>query len=207
MDHSTDEDLPAFAIFLKKGDGLLQIQVPELKGGCLLVFSSVLRAADYARVQMTKQEFQYFGSSPKGAVSVIGFFRENAGISDVALDRCPRCDVFATLSAAAMDNASKVIHAWKISKSGEIARDNLYWNYARSAAREGKLLLARDVALELVGHVSAEDPRVHLLLGKLAIRLGDKSLLRETQSFLAVLKVAGAIEDLRNAEKTGDWQF
>jgi hypothetical protein len=200
-------ETPAFVTFLKKDSGLLQIQVPELTGGCLLVFSTPLRAADYARVQTSTKAFECFGSSPAQGVMVIQHFREFAGISYLSLDRCPRCDVFATLKAAALDSADKVIRAWKISKASEIARCNLYWNYARAAAREGKLVLARAVALEIVGHVTAEDPRTHLLLGKLAIRLHDQRLLREAHSFIELLKDTAAREELRTAEKERDWQF
>ena len=56
------------------------------------------------------------------------------------------------------------------------------------AARRGQFLCARDVALELVGHVTVEDTRTHLLLGKLAIKLHDKQLLHEAKKFLAVIR-------------------
>jgi hypothetical protein len=85
----------------------------------------------------------------------------------------------------------------------EFARSSLYWEYARTAAKNGQFLRARDVALELVGHVTPEDPRSHLLLGKLAIQLRDKLLLREAKAFLAFSKAIGAIEELHTAEKTG----
>ncbi len=64
-------------------------------------------------------------------------------------------------------------------------------------------MTARDVALELVGHVTAEDPRSHLLLGKLAIQLRDKSLLSEAEHFLVYLNQDRAIEGLRSAMTTG----
>jgi hypothetical protein len=87
----------------------------------------------------------------------------------------------------------------------------LYREYARTAANGGQLLTARDVALELVGHVTAEDPLTHLLLGKLAIRLRDRTLLREAHSYLAFLrdiaKLGDVSEQLRAAETTTDWQF
>src|SRR5215831_5905094 len=60
----TDENTPGFVTFLKEGEGLLQFLTPEFNGGCLLAFSSALRAADYARVQVPKKKFEYFCSSP-----------------------------------------------------------------------------------------------------------------------------------------------
>ena len=60
---ATNESASGFATFRKAGDGLLQFLSPEFDKGCLLVFSNVLRAADYARVQAPKKKFDYFCSS------------------------------------------------------------------------------------------------------------------------------------------------
>ena len=202
-----DEDEPNFLTFLKSGNGLLQMRLPQLEGGCLLAFTNPLRAADYASVVVPKQTFAYFCSSPKQVVFGVNELRERAGVRYIALDRCPRCNVFTTVDASNFDNAAKVIMLRNISKATEIARCGLYWEYARSAARSGEFLCARDVVLELVGHVTAEDPRSHLLLGKLAVQLHDKRLLREAKEFLAVLKQEWAIEELRNIEKTRVLEF
>jgi hypothetical protein len=37
--------------------------------------------------------------------------------------------------------------------------------------------------------VDLEDPRPHLLLGQVAVKLGDRELLREAKSFLQFLKL------------------
>jgi hypothetical protein len=202
-----DQTAPGFATFLKAGNGLLNVRLPEVEGGCLLVFSNVLRAADYARVQVPEKEFQFFCSSAEQVVSVVADFRQHGGISHVALDRCPRCDVFTVLSPSSLDSAAKVVHTWKIWKATEIARCGLYFGYAQAAARAGQFLVARDVALELVGHVTVEDARVHLLLGKLAIMLMDKRLLREAKDFLVFLKQNAIVEELGDAQKTKRIQF
>lgn len=172
----TSDDTPHFAIFLKLGDGLLQIDLQE--GRCLLVFTSAMRATDYVRVQVPElaDKLELFSSTARDAPKVIQHFREHAQISLLALDRCPRCDMFAALNAAAMDSPDKLIRAWTISLGTMLARCELYRDYARTKAREGELLNARDVALELVGHVTSADAKTHFLLGKLAIRLGDKQL-------------------------------
>lgn len=202
-----DEDAPNFITFLKSGDGLLHLRLPQLEGGCMLVFSSPLRAADYASVQAPKQTFNYFCSSAKQVVFVIREFRDHGGVTHIALDRCPRCDVFTTVTATDFDSPAKVIQMCQTWKATEIARCGLYWNYARSAARTGQFLRARDVALEMVGHVTTEDPRSHLLLGKLAIQLRDKQLLHEAKKFLAALRQDWAIEELQNAAKTKVMEF
>ncbi len=202
-----DEDAPNFMTFLKSDDGLLHLRLPQAEGGCLLVFSSPLRAADYASVQAPKQTFNYFCSSAKQVVFVVREFRDHGGITHIALDRCPRCDVFTTVKASDFDSPHNVIETWKIWKATESARCGLYWDYARSAARAGQFLRARDVALELVGHVTPDDPRSHLLLGKLAIRLRDKQLLHEAEKFLALLRQDWANEELQNAAKTKVFEF
>ena len=83
-----DEDRPNFVTFLKSRNGLLQLRLPQLDGGCLLAFSTPLRAADYASVcRLPQLTFKYFCSSPKQVVSVINEFRERANVGHVALDR------------------------------------------------------------------------------------------------------------------------
>jgi len=61
--------------------------------------------------------------------------------------------------------------------------------------------------LELVGHVTAENPPSHLLLGKLAIHLHDKRLLRDAKDILAVLQQSWAIAELENAQRTRVFEF
>lgn len=203
----TNESDPGLATFLKSGNGLLQIRLPESDKGCLLVFSTPLRAADYARTAAPDRKFHLFCSSAEQVVLVVAEFREHAGIGHVALDRCPRCNIFTALGALSLDSAARVVQAWKISKATEIARCRLYFDYAQAAARAGQFLVARDVALELVGHVTAEDPRVHLLLGKLAVQLRDRPLLREAKQFLVLLKQNAAVEELKDAHTVKSVQF
>lgn len=202
-----DDDAPSFLTFLKAGNGLLQLRLDDQKGGCLLAFSSPLRASDYASEAAREQSFEYFCSSAKEVVLVIQHLVEYAGVTHVALDRCPRCNVFSTIHAASLNSAAKVIQVWQIAKASQLARSGLYWDYARSAARNGDFLCARDVALELVGHVTAEDLRCHLLLGKIAIQLKDKKLLGEAKKFLAFTRQHWAVEELESSEKTRVLEF
>jgi hypothetical protein len=204
---TTDETAPGFATLLKDGNGLLNFRLPEPQGGCLLVFSNPSRAADYARVQVPGKEFQFFCSSAEQVVSVVADFRQHAGITHVALDQCSRSNVVTVLGPSSLDSAAKIVQMWKIWKATEIAPCGLYFGYAQAAARAEQFLVARDVALELVGHVTAEDPRVHLLLGKLAIKLLDKRLMREAKDFLVFLKQNAVIQELADAQKTKRVQF
>jgi hypothetical protein len=106
-----------------------------------------------------------------------------------------------------MDKPDALIRAWKISLATQFARRDLYWQYARTAAREDMPLTARDVALELVGHVTPVHAPTHVLLGKLGIRLQDGGLLREARLFLDFLGATAAVQELEMLKKTKDWQF
>jgi hypothetical protein len=202
-----DEDQTRFFTFLKVDNGLLEMRLPNLDGGCLLAFSTPFRAVDYATVAMPKLIFACFCSSPKQVVFMLKDLREHADVRHIALDRCPRCDIFPVVNASSVDTAAKVIDFRNISLATQIARCNLYWEYARSEAINGEFVRARNVALEIVGHVTAEDPRPHLLLGKLAIQLRDKRLLREAQNCLDLLKHSPCIDELEIAKKTRKVEF
>ena len=119
-------------------------------GGCLLAFTNPLRAADYASVVMPKQTFAYFCSSPKQVVLGVKELHERAGVRYIALDRCPRCNVFTTVDASNFDNAAKVICCGtfpKRRKSPAVACTGT----CRSAARSGEFLCARDVGSNWLG--------------------------------------------------------
>src|SRR5262249_2327544 len=55
-----DEDAAGFMTFLKAGNGLLQLRLKDLEGGCLLAFSTPLRAVDYASAATPERAFEYF---------------------------------------------------------------------------------------------------------------------------------------------------
>jgi hypothetical protein len=196
-----------FATFLKSGNGLLTFALPDCTGKVLLVFSSPVRAADYARVQASGKALHYFCSTPEEVVHVVREFRDFGGVTHIALNRCPRCETCSIISASSLTDAAKAITFWKIYKATERTRLELYWAYALSKARAGELLEARDVALQIVGHVTMEDSRSHVLLGKLAIVLRDRTLLREARRFLVLLKQEEALEDLRASAKAGRCSF
>jgi hypothetical protein len=73
--------------------------------------------------------------------------------------------------------------------------------------RAGRLKEARDVTLQAVGHASLEDPRLHLLLGQLAVGLGDGPLLREAKAFLHFLNLPAWERMLKEAEQSRSPNF
>jgi hypothetical protein len=206
-DRPLDTEAPGTVTFLKSGNGLLQIRVGDPQEPCLLLFSNPLKAVDYSRVLLPKENFQLFCSSAEQTTKVVQDFRENAGTTQVALDRCPRCNIFTSVGAKALATGTAVATLLRIHKATELGRNDLYFDYAQQAARSGQWLVARNVALELVGHVTMENPRVHLLLGKLGVQMRDRRLLSDAKSFLRFLRADGAVADLENARKMKELQF
>ena len=70
----------------------------------------------------------------------------------------------------------------------ELARLELFLNYAQVSARAEQFYTARDALLEAAAHVSIEDPRLHLSLGQVPLALHDPELLREAKAFLRFFK-------------------
>ena len=182
------DDEPLFVLLLDAGGrGFLTVAPPGDGGPCLPAFSTPLRAADYAQTQLTAgPPVSYLYSSPAEFARLLGDVG-GAGITAFTLDRCPRCTTFNAVSPRPAMTAGDVLDLWAIFKSTELARADLYVEFALDEARAGRLAVARDVALETVGHVTLEDPRPHLLLGQLGVGLGDRGLVREAKAFLGFL--------------------
>jgi hypothetical protein len=167
--------------------GIVTITLPDNGGHCVPVFSTPVRAADYVQTLLaTGPQVQYLCSSPLQILCMVRDV-ERAGIKSLALDRCPRCSVFCAVDCKSIKTADDAITSWAIAKATELARAELYFAYARKAASRGQLEVARGVTLEAVGHVSMEDPRLHLLLGQIAVARGDRAQLAEANTFLQFL--------------------
>jgi hypothetical protein len=115
--------------------------------------------------------------------------------------------VFTTTESASVTTADRAVALWALAKASELARLDLYVEYARLSAQEGELEVARDVALETVGHVSLEDPRPHLLLGQIAVALGDGRLLGEARAFLRYFEHEPWERRLDQAVRSGGSDF
>ena len=202
------DDAPLFMELLEaSGKGVVTITLPHNGGRCLPVFSTPFRAFDYVQTLLASgPPVRYLSSSPPQLIQMLRDI-EATGIETLALDRCPRCSIFTNFGTSSLQTSEDLISIWCIFKATELARGNLYFSYALEAARAGRIETARDVALETVGHVNPEDPRQHLLLGQLAVTLGDRKLLREDKSFLNFLKVDRLERKLDEVVQSGSPDF
>jgi hypothetical protein len=128
------------------------------------------------------------------------------GITTFALDRCPRCPIFTT-TGISLKSPDPLLMVWAVHKATELARMELYVNYALNAARAGRLETAREVTLETVGHVDLENPRPHFLLGEIGLALSDRTLRQEAREFLSFLKHDRWLERLDEVVRKGRPSF
>ena len=100
-----------------------------------------------------------------------------------------------------------VLQIWAIHKSGELARESLYFASAKEAAGHGNLQEAKETTLEAIQHVTTDSARLHLLLGKIALSLREKKVFREAEAFLEFLHAKQSLRELLAAEESGKIQY
>lgn len=195
-------NIPLFTELIDTDGNFVSLPLPEHRSPCIPVFSTPFRAADYRRTLLKRNpRLQYLCTSPVQFIPMLRDF-ENAGIEWVALDRCPRCSALSIIGTSSIKGPDNAIEIWAITQAAKLARTELYYTHALASARAGRLELARDVGLEAVGHVTMEDPRLHLLLGQVAIGLGDGVMLKEAKAFLDYFNNASWRVQLDQSEKS-----
>jgi hypothetical protein len=112
---------------------------------------------------------------------------EASGIASFAIDRCPRCPYVVATGSQSVATPDDVIFGWALNRSLHRAPYELYFEHAEDLLDSGDVGRARDVLLEIAGHVTFEEPGVHLLLGEVADQLDDKVLTREAHEFVRLL--------------------
>jgi hypothetical protein len=203
-----EEDEPLFILLLDAGGrGFVTLTLPGDGGPCLPAFSTPLRAADYAQtLSAAGPPVRYLYSCPTEFARLLGDVG-GAGITTFALDRCPRCPTFNAVSIGPAMTAGDTLKLWAVFKATELARADLYFEFALDEARAGRLAIAREVALETVGHVTMDDPRPHFLLGQLGVGLSDRGLVREAKTFLGFLGLDAWERKLDEVVRSGSPDF
>ena len=166
-------------------DGFITRELSEGAGKLLLLFTRPVRAADYAQIFLRNgPTFSYLQLTPVELLSTLRDAGMDWGLREYALDLCPRCGMTVTRECLSALDADYLVRLWCRYTATARSRAELYIGAAVTAARDRRLGRARDVLLEAVGHVTAEDARMHLLLGQLAVALEDRVLLEEARHFL-----------------------
>jgi hypothetical protein len=200
------EDEPLLTSLLIAPSGFFTVTLPN-STPCLLTFSTPLRAGEYARIHAGPLQLRYLSSSLKEFVQMLGDLRRCGNIQSFALDVCPHCLTFTVLDTNSLLTPTDVLKIWAIQKSGELAREFLYFARAKEAAGRGDLQEAKETVLEAIQHVTTDSARLHLLLGKIALSLKEKEVFREAEAFLEFLHAKQSVRELLVAEETGQIQY
>ncbi|MFN8589025.1 MAG: hypothetical protein U0704_14635 [Candidatus Eisenbacteria bacterium] len=200
------EDVPAITT-LAAGQNLATFAMPDTGERAALFFSSPLRAADYK---------DHMGRDGAGAeipmLTMTGFLQmlrdlEGAGVKHFAFDRCPRCTGAAVAETGTVQSPDDAWAARCRYKGAEIAREKLYFEFALDASRAGHLEEAREVALHAIGHITFEDPNMHLLLGQVGVALADTALASDALAMLRFLKAEPYAAKLSTVMEIGAADF
>ena len=187
--------------------GVIMLRNPDGDGQSLLIFSSQFRCLDYGMTQMA--DLTMVRLLPQNLRQIVELLRkvENADVRHFVLDRCPRCSYALVVRTEPFQTPEEFRELFIHQKATELARQELYFEFAIYSAQNGNTQLALDVALETVGHVTMEHPNIHYLIGQLAVSLKRPSLLEEARAFLRFLKAEDYLEQLRISEATGQPNF
>ena len=198
-----EDDQPLLTSFIRGPSGFFTITLPN-STHCLLSFSSPIRAAAYARAHARGLRLNYLSSSAREFAQLLADVRRSGTIHDFAIDVCPHCLTFPAMQIKEFATAADILKIWAISKSGELARESVYFQHAKEAAERGDLQDAREITLEAIQHVTMESAPLHLLLGKIAVSINDKDLLRDARTFLQFLRAEQALRELQAVEQSGN---
>jgi len=200
------EDEPLLTSLLVAPSGFFTVTLPN-STPCLLIFSTPLRAAEYARIHAGPLQLSYLSSTPREFVQMLGDLRSRGNIQSFGLDVCPHCMTFAVLNTNSILTPAGVVKIWAIHKSGQLARESVYFARAQAAARRGDFQEAKEVALEAIQHVTTDSARLHLLLGKVALSLKEKEIFGEAEAFLEFLRAKPSAQEILAAVETGEIQY
>jgi hypothetical protein len=198
-------DQPLF-VTLILNEGVVTIPMSD-SVQCLVVFTSMIRAADYAQTLLASgPAVRYLSSTPAQFVTMLRDVSDR-GITAFAIDRCPRCEEFWTVASRSVETADAAIQLWAIATSTQVARAEFALAHAESSARAGHLLAARDVLLEAIGHITPDDARLHFLLGQVAIARRKQRELQQVKEYLIYLQRQDWADRLQALATSGEPMF
>jgi hypothetical protein len=186
-------------------DGFVLREDAQGEGMCLLLFTTAVRAADYAQVQDPfGGHYRYYVASASTMADLAQELAEDGSADSYAINWCPRCEIaLAMTSSDDSDEADCLAEIWCIDEASRRVRVDVSLEFASFMAEDHDLEGARDVLLEALGHTTLEDPRLHYFLGVIAIGLGDAQLLDETRAFLRFFEWNGWLDRLDQVALSG----
>ena len=134
--------------------GVIMLRNPDGDGQSLLIFSSQFRCLDYGMTQMA--DLTMVRLLPQNLRQIVELLRkvENADVRHFVLDRCPRCSYALVVRTEPFQTPEEFRELFIHQKATELARQELYFEFAIYSAQNGNTQLALDVALETVGRVT-----------------------------------------------------
>jgi hypothetical protein len=163
------------------------ITIVHPNGLVLPIFTSPFAPADYRRLLLADTPSLIYPAS--SATQFVHILRDiEHQIPLLTVDRCPRCEDMVLIPASALKTPDDVIDLCSIFMATKHARYAMYLSFAGKARDDRKLELARDVALAAVAHVALDPLPAHQMLLELATPLGDATLRREAEAYLAFLQ-------------------
>jgi hypothetical protein len=196
------DDQSLFTFFVASEQvGVITYQAP-LSGTCVPVFMAAIDAGEYKRLLLRDIQTRYMVSS---AVQFLKMVRdvEPTGVRTIAFNRCPRFAADSVrlptgvvfnlhdpgmIATRFLQTPSDVIEVWSVHTAKRHALVEVSLAFALKEARAGHLEIARDIALDALGHITLNEPHLHLVLGQAAIGLRDARLFGEARAFLEFLK-------------------
>jgi hypothetical protein len=168
-----------------------------------LYFTSPMRAMDYREcVDLQGDGAKFMSLTLSGFLKMLRDI-DRMGVRHLILDRCPRCHISVVITAASIQDTSAAWRMIGIQWANALARQRTFTEYARETARSGLWDVARDVALEAVGHVNLESEELHLLIGNIGVATSDSILAGEALNFLRVLRADAEAGLLQRAIESG----
>lgn len=204
--HRPADDVPLLHM-LGAGDGAGQVSLTLPEGLCLLLFTSPFRAMDYAAARLGRHTNVPATVCSPAELATAAESLAASGVTHVAVDVCPRCDTVLVAGAEALASIDGVITLWSTALGVRDAQRELFLTHADLAVGRGERREAREIALEVVGHVDPTDPRAHWLIGQIAVASRDRSEFREACAFLQLLGQHGWCTRLEDAWTRGEPVF
>jgi hypothetical protein len=164
----------------------LTLELQDAKRRCLLLFTSQFRALDYIRVALGNDvDARFYLLSARECVSSVSSWL-SVGVTDLVLNRCPRCDVMTVVPLDSLQSTDDFIRIWASTTASGMAFYDRNLERATAAFTEGRISDARDLAVEIVQHIDAERAEVHFLLGSCGILIRDDATVEQAFHFLGM---------------------